>query len=131
MTASEAVEFLANRIEQQAAAEDAQLTDIERKMLRWSEVEPGACKDLDVSESFEDDFDTDEWEQKIVRFAKRAYVADNRNPATAQFWTDAKIALRGHDYYLLTMTPMMSGPQQDSFTFYDFVLRFITRLLQR
>jgi hypothetical protein len=130
MTASEALEFLANRIEQQAVSEGTLLTEIERKMLRWSEVEPGACKDVDISGRFERDFDADEWEEKIVRLAKRAYVADDKNPSAAQFWADARIALRGHDYYLLTMTPMMSGPEQDSVTFYDLVLRFITRLMR-
>jgi hypothetical protein len=129
MTSSEALEFVANRIERQATSEGVSLTEVERKMLRWSEVEPGACKEMDISERFEHEFDVDEWEEKIVELAKRAYVADDKSPVTAQFWADARIALRGHDYYLLTMTPMMSGPSAETSGVYGFILRFVTRLL--
>ena len=106
MDTYDGLEFIAVKIEQQAEFERTPLADIEKKMLRFSEVEPGPLgrdESLRVSEEFDQALDMDEYEVKIRTLAQRAYDRDREGPEGVVKWEEAKRALRGHDYYLLVM----------------------------
>jgi hypothetical protein len=108
MDTYDGLEFLATKIEQQAEFEGASLADIEKKMLRFSEVEPGPLgreESVRVSEEFDQAHDTDKYEAKIRTLAQHAYDRDRQTPDGTEKWEQAKRALRGHDYYLLVMLP--------------------------
>ena len=104
MTAPDALEFLAKKVEEQAELDEVPLSAVERKMMRWSEVEPGAIKDVSVSEEFNRDYEEEEYEHKISQLLAHAYRRGKKlGSAESQLWEDAKQALKGHDYYLLVM----------------------------
>lgn len=98
-----ALEFIALRVEHQSILKGAPLSDIEKKMLRWSEIEPGAVNDPAVSEQFESDYDSCEYEAKITSLLSAAYRSDEGNPKNRQQWREAREALDSHDFYLLVM----------------------------
>lgn len=108
MTAPDALEFLAREVEQQAQMESVALSPVERKMMRWSEVEPGAFCDASISKEFDQNYDSDEYEHKISELLERAYERVKQT-SNAQLWEDAKNALIGHDYYLLVMAEGVFG----------------------
>jgi hypothetical protein len=105
MEAAEALEFLASKVEEQARLENVPLSEVERKMLRWSEVEPGAFHDLSIGDEFEQQYDSDEYEAKIAGLLQRASQSDSSDPGMKARWNDARRALKDRDYYLLVMLP--------------------------
>lgn len=110
MDTYDALEFVAFKIEGQAEIENGPLSDIEKKMLRFSEVEPGPLgreESLRVSEEFDrrPDLDTDAYEQKVRTLATHAFERDRKTLAGKSGWDEAMTALSSHDYYLLVMLP--------------------------
>ncbi len=106
MDTYDGLEFIAGKIEQQAEFEGTPLADIEKKMLRFSEVEPGPLgrdESLRISEKFDQDLDMFEYEAKIRTLVRQAYDRDRRTTDGVSAWNEARRALRGHDYYLLVM----------------------------
>ena len=97
MTASEALEFLARRVEEQATQENVPLDVAEKQMLRWREAEPGAFCDTKASEQFDSEYNSDEYEAKVSGLIKRAYERDCKDVVSAAKWNEAKSALTGHD----------------------------------
>lgn len=110
MTAPDALEFLAKKVEEQAELDEVPLSAVEAKMMRWSKVEPGAINDVAVSEEFNRDYEEEEYEHKISQLLGHAYKRGKKQgSAEAQLWEDAKNALKGHDYYLLAMAEDVFG----------------------
>lgn len=103
MTPREAVEFFATKIESQAKAENVQLTDVEKLMLRFSEVEPDGLNDKGLFEQFDRDYEMDTYEQKMGDLLLRAYETDKVVPAMWTKWDEAKVSLGEHDYSILAM----------------------------
>jgi hypothetical protein len=103
MNPSEALDFFALKVEHQSILNGAPLSDIEKKMLRWSEIEPGAVNDPAVSEQFESNYDSGEYEAKITSLLSAAYRLDEGIPRNRQQWREAREALDSHDFYLLVM----------------------------
>ena len=103
MLAQDAVNLLISRIEQQASHDNVALSDLERKMLRWSEIEPDGLCDGELNDRFESEYDSDEYETKISGLLKRAYQRDSSNPDRESEWDDIRRALEGHDYYLIVL----------------------------
>lgn len=102
MTAREAVEFFASKIEQQAEVEHVSLTKGQKLLLRFSEVEPGAVKDPRVGEQFGSD-DDDEFEETMGELLVHAFELDEQNPGMLATWMEAKEAIKGHDFYIKVM----------------------------
>lgn len=105
----EALEYLVGRIAAEAKLEAIELSEIERKMLYFSETGWPLPNILEVNTEFERLYDTDEYEAKIARlirsFLRRA-EADNKEEF--ELWNKAEDKLREGDYYLLVMID--SGP---------------------
>jgi hypothetical protein len=95
----QAKEYLIGRIVAEAGREGIVLSEVERKMLYFSETDWTLPGILDVNAEFERDYDNEEYEEKID-----ALVRDLQASATAEeheTWNDAVQKLGEGDHYLL------------------------------
>lgn len=100
----EAKEFLVGRIAAEAAREGVPLSEVERKMLYFSETGWTLPNMMEVNEEFDRDYDQDEYEQKIaglIRNFERRARAENKEEWNA--WTSAVRTLSEEDHYLLVI----------------------------
>lgn len=99
----EAKEFLIKEIVAQSALDGVPLTEVERKMLYFSETHWTLPDIMEINRQFDSGYDSDEYEEKIaqlIRHARRrAFKADWRNSD----WSDAIDLLNKEDHYLLVM----------------------------
>lgn len=99
-----AKQFLISRAIEEAELEHVPLSDIERKMLYFSEVHPSLPDVYEVNAKFERNYDADDYETKITGLLKRARDNDRKqSDVQAQQWRDAITALAGEDHYILVM----------------------------
>ena len=103
-TVRDAKEFLISRIVTEAQREGVPLSEIERKMLYFSETEVTLPDAMDVSDTFDRDYDEAEYEKKIGLLV-RNFCADSRKNNRDDFrtWTEAVRILRREDHYLLVL----------------------------
>jgi len=104
MDSSVAKQFLISRVVEQAQSEHAPISEIERKMLYFTEVRPSLPDIYEVNAEFERTCNADEYEHKIRDFLKRARDRDvKESAAQGQQWREAIDALKNEDHYLLVM----------------------------
>jgi len=99
--AKQARAFLADRVIEQAAREQVPLSDIEKRMLTFSET-MDAEPDYAASAAFDEQCDEEEYEAKVAGLLKRAYSRDKENNNLG-LWKAALRALRNQDCYILVM----------------------------
>jgi hypothetical protein len=100
----QAMEYLVNRIVDEAKLQGSPLTDIERKMLYFSESDPTLRDMPAVSAEFDRSHDHEEYEQKISSLIRRIVARDQRqDPAAHAAWNDAQLKVSEGDYYLLAL----------------------------
>jgi hypothetical protein len=102
-TARDAKEFFIERIVVQAQRDAVALSDVERKMLYFSETAWTLPDMAEVNAQFESEYDSGEFEQKIagiVRNIQRAQVRDKHEESK---WNEAVALLRKEDHYLLVL----------------------------
>jgi len=105
-----AKQFLISRVIAEAELERAPLSDVEKKMLHFTEVHPSLPDIYDVYAEFERDYNSDEYEKKVAGLLKNARDNDRKQSADAeQPWKDALNALRAEDHYILVMTGQAFG----------------------
>jgi len=112
-TEREAKEYLAARIVEEAKREGSPLTEVERKMLYFTESGWTLPDMMAVNEEFERDCDSDEYEQKIGWLAAKIQARDAAGSEQDQAkWDDAVVKLSDGDHYLLVLigTANPSGP---------------------
>lgn len=101
--AGAAKEFLAGRIVSQAKRDGVSLTEVERKMLYFSETYWSLPDMAEVSREFDRDYDQDAYEQKIaglVRGIQQELIGDEDADRS---WENAVRFLREEDHYLLVL----------------------------
>jgi len=102
--AREAKEFLAARIVAEAKSEGVPLSEVECKMLYFSETGwtlPGIAE---VSDQFDRDCNREEYEKKIATLIRNARKrARKEDKLESEAWSDAIRILRKEDHYLLVM----------------------------
>ena len=99
--AKQARAFLADRAIEQAAREQVPLSDIEKRMLTFSET-IDAEPDYAASAAFDEQCNEEEYEAKVAGLLKRAYARDKEN-SNLGLWKAALRALRDQDCYILVM----------------------------
>lgn len=100
----EAKEFLVAQIVLQAQRDGVSLTEVERKMLYFSETDWTLSDISEVNEVFEREYDQDEYEKKISRVIREALKrARKESKESGDSWSDAVRLLRKGDHYLLVM----------------------------
>jgi hypothetical protein len=102
MRALEAKNFLVEQTAEQAALENVPLSDLEKRMMYFTET--GECPEdpITLNDAFEAEYDTLVYEKKISRLMARAYSRIKRdNPKKLRLWNDAFGVLGKGDHYLL------------------------------
>jgi hypothetical protein len=109
-TTREAKEHLIGRIVAESEHDNIPLSEIERKMLYFSETAWSLPDIYEVNEAFEREYNSGEYEEKIAtlitRFRKRA---SHNDPRALQLWKEAVKALRKEDHYLLVLIGIADG----------------------
>ena len=104
MDSAAAKQFLISKVIEEARFERASLSEVERKMLYFTEVHPSLPDIYEVNAEFERDYDSDEYEAKIAGLLKNARNRDRKNSRVGtQQWEDAIDLLRNEDHYILVM----------------------------
>ncbi len=94
-------QFVIDRVLDQARVDGVQLTDIEIRMLGFTEA-TASKRDLEAAQAFERDFDDREYEKKISRLIRRAHERDKQN-GNLEPWNHALAQIAGRDLYLHVM----------------------------
>jgi hypothetical protein len=96
----DAKQFLADKIFEESQRQGTPLSDVDRRLLLFSEQDPGSEKSIPAG--ILNDVDLD-WEFQIVALLKAAYGKDKDNPKERQNYLDAMARLKGGDHYILVM----------------------------
>jgi hypothetical protein len=103
-SAREAKEFLILRIVAEAQRENVLLSDVERKMLYFSETGWTLPDIMDAYDAFERDYDSRKYERKIAKLIRRADKHARKESAEIyQSWWSAIRFLRKEDHYISVM----------------------------
>ncbi len=104
MTVQEAKDFLVGQVVQQAALKGVALSDLERRMMYFTESadtveEPGA-----LTEEFDAQYDMQEYESKISSLFQAAYKRlQKENPVSIDKWKEYVRFLKKGDHYILVL----------------------------
>jgi uncharacterized protein YlbG (UPF0298 family) len=100
-----ALDFITSRIAEEAQREGVALSDVERKMLYFSETAWTLPDIWDVSDKFDRDYDQDLYERKLSGLIKNAVnrARSSHDPEEYKAWADAVRHLSKEDRYLLVM----------------------------
>jgi hypothetical protein len=99
----EALDFVASQIAEQAQRDGVSLSEVERKMLYFSETAWTLPEILDVSEEFDRDYDQNVYEKKISQLIKKAVSNARKQRDKFEGWTEAIRRLSREDRFLLVM----------------------------
>jgi hypothetical protein len=109
-TQTEAKQFFADRVIQQANVERVTLSDAERRMLSWSESDPAFNADPALVEQLSAEISDAEYEAKIAGLLERRFAADLASSANAMdMWRQAQTTLEQGDHYILIMIERAVG----------------------
>jgi hypothetical protein len=103
MNSKQAKDFLVQQASEQAALENLPLSDLEKRMMYFTESDPSSCdKPLELNDEFEAQYDTAQYETMVSGFLQRAYdrLHGTRGELT---WEQAVGELRKGDHYLLVL----------------------------
>jgi hypothetical protein len=103
MNAMEAKEFVASRIVDQALLEGVLFSEVERKMLFFSEAHPSLPDMYEVLTEFNETYNMFPYERTVSSLICNAFRRDREDVALAQRWEDAKKSLRREDHYINVM----------------------------
>jgi hypothetical protein len=115
-SARDAKEFLVARIVDEAQREGVSLSDVERKMLYFSETGWAPPDIMVTNEEFDRECDQDEYEKKIARIVHHAREgARKEGEESLGAWSDAIRTLRKEDHYLLVMIDRSNSVERPRF----------------
>ena len=104
MRVNEAKDFLVRQTAEQAEREGVSLSDLEKRMMYFTESEDAVENPIALNEEFEAEYDTAEYESKIAGLLGRAYNRLKEEGSTAvQTWDEAIKELEKGDHYILVM----------------------------
>jgi hypothetical protein len=108
-SARQAKEFLVSKIIEEAQREGVPLSEVERKMLYFSETGWTLPDMVEVNEQFDSEYGQAEYEKKIAKLI-RGVTERAREESSEEYrsWRDAVRALRKEDHYLLVMVDQAS-----------------------
>jgi len=120
MKTKQAKDFLVEQAGKQAARENVPLSDIEKRMMYFTESDATSCDNpLELNDEFESQYETVEYESKISRLLHHAYDRLKlEDPEGKRNWDQAIRTLRKGDHYFLVLwdtKPSSEHPTRDSF----------------
>jgi hypothetical protein len=101
ITERDAKEFLVSQVAGEAERQGHPLSDLERKMLYFSESGWTIPDALDVSDAFDREYDSDEYQKKIAGLVRAA--RKRATGGTGARWTSAIDKLAEGDHYISIM----------------------------
>jgi len=115
--AQRAKEFLISRVVDEALRENVPLSEVERKMLYFTETEETLPDIYEVNAQFESRYDSAEYEEKIAGLLRNAFRHNQKESVEAKHqWKQAVADLRKEDHYLLVMVDQSLLPPSDFWT---------------
>ena len=106
-TVKDAKDFLANSITAEAIREGIPLSEIERKMLYFSESNWTPQEVETVNGEFDRDYNQDEYEEKIAGLVQKINARNHaEDPAAEEAWDTAAYMLAEGDHYLSILTSL-------------------------
>jgi hypothetical protein len=105
MQVREAKDFLVSQTAEQAALEGVPLSDLEKRMMYFTEG-PDAVEDpVKLNDEFEAQYGSEEYESKIARLLHHAHArVKKENPEGDRLWNDALRCLENGDHYILVLS---------------------------
>ena len=123
MRVLQAKDFLVQQTTEQAALENVPLSDLEKRMMYFTEVDECPEDPIALNEAFEAEYDTDEYEAKISKLMHHVHKRIKKdNPEAARQWKEAIRELSKGDHYILILSgesfsdvqmPRMERPPYD------------------
>jgi hypothetical protein len=115
----EAKDFLVNQTAQQAAIDGVPLSDLEKRMMYFSESDDSCEDPIALNTEFEAQYNSEEYEPKIARLLKNAYSQIRKeNQDQKRNWDEAIRVLQKGDHYILVLwdiSPPSEHPTRDFF----------------
>ena len=126
--ARQAKEFLISKIVAEAQRENVSLSDVERKMLYFSESGWSLPDILEVNDEFESEYDRNKYERKIAKLIQNADKHTRKeSPEEYKLWWSAIRRLRKEDHYILVMVQIAGiRPPGDLLRLFSTALAFIS-----
>jgi hypothetical protein len=104
MDSATAKQFFISKVIGEAEFEGIKLSEVERKMLYFTELHPSLPDIYEVGADFETNYDPDEYQDKIGQLLKNARRRDvHSSPGLEQEWRDSLDALKNEDHYILVL----------------------------
>jgi hypothetical protein len=113
-TAESAKQFLLTKVLEQAGRDGVSLSEIEKRMLLFSE-QSGSDEDMQAEKEFDATCDDQRYEAKISKLFRRAYAYDKKTVDEKNSWKEALDALRKADIYMLVMVDQAGIPRSKSY----------------
>lgn len=99
-----AKDFIVSRIVAEAHSEGLALSEVERKMLYFSETDWILPNMMETAQTFERECDEDDYEKKIVRLIVNLQKRLRKgNKEELQVWSEAIRVISKEDHYVLVM----------------------------
>jgi hypothetical protein len=112
MRVREAKDFLVQQTAEQASLEGVPLSDLEKRMMYFTESGEVPEDPIKLNEEFEAEYDTAKYEAKIARLMRHAYARLRRkNDETRHTWDMAIKCLRRGDHYVLVLLGASPGEE--------------------
>jgi hypothetical protein len=100
----EAKDFLVEQTTEQATLENLPLSDLEKRMMYFTETGEMRENPIKLNGAFEAEYDAGEYETKISKLMHHAYQrVKKENPETVRRWKEATEQLSRGDHYLLIL----------------------------
>lgn len=120
MNTKQAKDFLVQQVTEQAVLDNVSLSEIELKMMYFTESDPTSCPNpSEINDEFEVQYDTPEYEAKISRLLQHAYGRlKAEDPERERVWDQSVRELRKGDHYVLVLLDIKSASEhttRDSF----------------
>jgi len=112
MRINEAKDFLAQQTEHQAHLEGVSFSDLEKRMMYFTEDKNAVEDPIALNEEFEAKYDTKTYEAKIAKLMSHANKRlKQQDPDGARKWVNAMRTIRKGDHYILVLAghPLKHG----------------------
>src|SRR3954471_12238041 len=110
MHVNEAKSFLVQQVAEQAHRQGIPLSDLEKRMMQFTESSDAVENPIALNEEFEEHYDTSAFERKIALLLAQAYRRlKKESPDTAQIWDACIRTLKKGDHYILVMWRLRSS----------------------
>jgi hypothetical protein len=130
MNNKQAKDFLVEQTAQQAALENVPLSDLEKRMMYFTESDPSYDDYIGLTAEFEEQYDTAAYETKVSRLLHNAHARlKKENPKKFREWGQATRLLRKGDHYILILLGQSPSSSRPSLRYYLMITIILSALI--